>query len=113
MKYMLLIYGNEQAWNDLGEEGQARLNRTHAELQSELRSRGELIDTGELPPEYGRVVRTVGGVAAVTDGPYAETKELLAGFYLLDCDGIERATEVAGRLLEAEFAPIDVRQVGW
>ena len=48
------------------------------------------------------------GVAAVTDGPFTEAKEVLAGYYLLDCS-LERATEIAARLPEARFSPIEIR----
>ena len=51
------------------------------------------------------------GQTVSTDGPFAEAKELLAGFYLVECEGIDRAVEIAGRLPEAEFGLIEVRPV--
>jgi hypothetical protein len=110
MKYMLLIYGNHETWNSLTEETGGAIMRAHEVLQKELTASGELVDTHELDITDARVVRSSNGVPAVTDGPFAEAKEILAGYYILDC-GAERAVEIAGRLAEAEFAPVDVRLI--
>ncbi|MDQ1569730.1 MAG: hypothetical protein QOF79_404 [Actinomycetota bacterium] len=112
MKYMLLIYGNTDAWNAMTKEGTDEVMRVHQALQQELIASGELLETNELPLDEAKIVRTKGGVPAVTDGPFIEVKEILAGFYLLECASIERATEVAGRLVEAEFSLVEVRHVG-
>lgn len=111
MKYMLLIYGNHTAWDAMTEQSRQELVRVHDVLQAELTASGELIDVNELPLQDAKIVRTSGGVPVVTDGPFAESKEILAGYYLVDCVGVDRAAEIAGRLVEAEFAPIEVRQV--
>jgi hypothetical protein len=57
-------------------------------------------------------VRVSGGVRAVTDGPFTEIKEILAGYCLVDCATRERATAIASQFVEARFAPIEARQVG-
>jgi hypothetical protein len=111
MKYMLLIYGNHAAWDAMTEQSQQELIQVHVSLQAELTASGELLDVNELPLQDAKIVRTSGGVPVVTDGPFAESKEILAGYYLVDCASVERAAEIAGRLVEAEFAPIEVRQV--
>lgn len=109
MKYMLLIYGNAATWDALAEQGYPELMRAHAELISELSRTGELIATEGLTTVGARTVRVHNGVPAVTDGPFTEAKEVLAGYYLLDCANIERATDIAARIPEARLSPVEVR----
>lgn len=111
MKYMLLIYGNQAGWDAMAADSYTELMRAHDAVQADLRAAGELVDVNELPPESGKVVRTSGGKPLVTDGPFVESKEILAGYYILDCPSMDRAVEIAGRLAEAEFALIEVRQI--
>ncbi|MDQ2848632.1 MAG: YciI family protein [Actinomycetota bacterium] len=112
MKYMLLIYGNQAGWDAMDADAHAELMRAHEAVQADLRGAGELVETNELPPESGKIVRTSGGKPLVTDGPFVESKEILAGYYIIDCPSMDRAVDIAGRLVEAEFAPIEVRQIG-
>ncbi len=111
MKYLVMIYGNQATWEETDRQFD-RVMRAHRELQAELAASGELLETDELSVSDARVVRTTGGVPVVTDGPFAEAKELLAGYYLLECASLERAAEIAGRLVEAEWSPVEVRRVG-
>jgi hypothetical protein len=94
MKYMLLIYEN-QGTRELffaDDELRAAMNDYVAGLQES----GEFIGgEGLADPSTARVVRTDNGVPAVTDGPFMEAKEYFGGYMLVDCDGIERATEIA------------------
>lgn len=55
--------------------------------------------------------RTVGGVSEVTDGPFVEIKEIVAGYYIVECEDIDRATQIAGKLAEAEYGLVEVRQM--
>lgn len=111
MKYMLLIYGNFEAWNAITDEGREKIMRAHTAVREELTASGELIETHELSVQDARVVRTNSGVPVVTDGPFAEIQEVFAGYYLVDCANVERAIEIAGRFAEAEFAPVEVRLI--
>jgi hypothetical protein len=111
MKYMLLIYGNKVAWDSLTQSQIDEIGRTHRALQSELHASGELLDHKELALDDSKVVRTKRGKSVVQDGPFVGEKEILGGYYLVDCVSIARATELAGRFLEAEFAPIEVRRL--
>jgi hypothetical protein len=111
-KFMLLIYGNYEGWNALGEGGGKRIMAAHRAVTDELVANGELVETHELRPDDAKVVRSSAGIPTVTDGPFVETKEIVAGYYIVDCASIDRATEIAGRLGEAEFAPIEVRPLG-
>ncbi|WP_328323578.1 YciI family protein [Kribbella sp. NBC_00382] len=108
MKYMLLIYGNTETWDALDADGIETVYAVHREILAETRASGELLASDGLTIDNARVVRLKDGVAAVTDGPFVESKELLAGYYLFECT-LERATELAARLPEARYSPIEVR----
>jgi hypothetical protein len=102
MKYMLLIYENpgtrEAFFSD---------EKLMAEMDAyvdDLRASGEYIDgQGLADPSTARVVRFQSDVPAVTDGPFMEAKEYFGGYMILDCDGIERATEIARRFPPSPF----------
>jgi hypothetical protein len=108
MKYMLLIYGNQETWDALDAVGMENVWSKHRELMAELKASGEFVAADGLTTADARVVRIQDGVPAVTDGPFSEAKEVLAGYYLVDCS-LERATELAVRLPEAPYSPIEVR----
>jgi hypothetical protein len=108
MKYMILIYGNTATWDALHAEGIDQVMEQHAKLSDELKANGEYLDGLGLTTENAQVVRVLDGVPAVTDGPFTEAKEVLAGYYLVDCTQ-ERALEIAARLPEARFSPIEIR----
>jgi hypothetical protein len=109
MKYMLLIYGNEQTWDTLHAEGIDGVMDQHRVLSEELTANGELVDSMGLTTANARVVKVSDGVPAVTDGPFTEAKEVLAGYYVVDCS-LDRATEIAARLPEARLSPIEIRE---
>ena len=111
MKYMILIYGNVESWKAMDAESFAALMAAHGALQQELRASGEFVDTNELPVQNAKIVRKKGGRTEVTDGPFVEVKEIVAGYYIVECDGMERATEIAGQLAETEFGLVEVRQM--
>jgi hypothetical protein len=109
MKYLLMIYGNETTWDALSQDDEV-MSR-HRALLDELGASGELIGTEGLTTAGARTVRVFGGEAIVTDGPFTEAKEMLAGYYLVDCASIERATQIAARIPEARFSPVEVRRI--
>ena len=111
MKYMLLIYGNDETWNTLHANGIDEVMEQHRKLTAELEASGEFVDGLGLTTANARVVRVVDGTAAVTDGPFTEAKEVLAGYYVVDCAGLERAAEIAARLPEAPYSPIEIREL--
>jgi hypothetical protein len=109
VKYMLIIYGNEELWNSVGQDEQQRLFAAFDAFNKKF------YDTGELLGAYGvadaaatKLVRVKDGQPAVTDGPYLETKEYLASWYLLDVDSEQRALEIAAELPSAVFQPTEV-----
>jgi len=115
MKYAILIYGSleaRQAWQDSAEDHKAAGLQAYADLNHDLSESGELVTTEALAdPSLTRHVTIRDGQTVTGDGPYAEVKELLAGFYVVDCDSIERAVEIAGRIPELASGRIEVRPV--
>jgi hypothetical protein len=78
-------------------------------FNTELAEAGELVETRALAaPVHTRRLGAQNGVPFVTDGPYAETQEVLAGYWIVECESFDRATEIAGRLAECP-APEQVR----
>ena len=96
MRYMLLIYSKEQPAQP---EAMEACSRDHAALMDETARRGLLISASPLEPTgTATTVRRQGGHPLVSDGPFAETKEQLAGYYILDCHDLDEAIEWASRI---------------
>lgn len=109
MKYLLLIYNNP-AHPTSGAELE-ELVKGHAELYRELSANGVVVSGASLAdPEQATTVQVRQGAAAVTDGPFLETKEHLAGFYLVDCSEQE-ALEIAARIPCGAAGGVEVRPV--
>ena len=99
MRYMLLIYSNEQATEAASPEEQERIVAGHVAVMSETSKRGILKGAEPLEPtSTATTVRVQNGRMLVTDGPFAETKEQLAGYYILDCKDLDEAIEWAARI---------------
>ena len=109
MKYLLLIYGNQEKWDSiLAEDWPAEIAKYDA-FATRYRETGELFGAyGLADAVNATLVRRVDGVPVVTDGPYLETKEYIASFYLLDCESEERAREVAADLPHADREPVEL-----
>jgi hypothetical protein len=115
MKYLILVYSNpksREVWERLSDEQRAEGWRAHAALRDDLVASGELV-VGEAlaDPSTGTRVLVRDGATVTSDGPFAEVKEHLAGFYLVECDSIERAVEYAARVPEAAHIEVEVRPV--
>lgn len=115
MKYLILIYSNpmsREIWEGLSDDQRAVGFKSYAALNDDLRASGEMIVTEALAdPSLAKRVTVREGRAMTTDGPYAEAKELLAGFYLIECESMERAIEHAARVPEAQLGLVEVRPV--
>jgi hypothetical protein len=109
VKYMILTYASQQDYD--GMAGQATGKPTWSPedfaamtafmeaFNNELVEAGELVETrGLAAPVHTRRLGAQNGAPFVTDGPYAETQEVLAGYWIVECDSFDRATEIAGRL---------------
>lgn len=115
MRYLVLIYTNpdaRQLWEQLPEADKALGVRAYARLNENLVATGEMIVSESLAdPSLTKRVVVRDGEVMTSDGPFAEVKEQLAGFYLVECDTVERATEIAARIPEAEVGVVEVRPV--
>jgi len=115
MKYLILIYGNPESravWESFSDAQKAEGFAYYAGLEEQLAASGELIVAEALADaSQTKRVAVSEGRTVTTDGPFAEAKEQLAGFFLLDCESIERAVECAARMPEAEYGLVEVRPV--
>ena len=115
MKYLIQIYSNPESramWDTFTPEQQAEGYAYYQAISDELVSSGEYVAAEALADaSLAKRVTQTDGSAVASDGPFAETKELLAGFCLVDCETEARAVEIAGRFPEAEFGLIEVRPV--
>jgi hypothetical protein len=130
MKYMILLYGSQQDYDALtgkqvpgkpawGAEDFAAMGAFMAEFAKGLAESGELVETrGLTAPVHARRIELTDGVPVVTDGPYAETQEVLAGYWIVDCESFDRASQIAGRLSNCPGPPgaaanavVDVRPI--
>ncbi len=110
MKYMLLIYDNADTRTRFS--GDAALMAEMDALMAELTETGELIGgEGLADPAPTRSIRPRDGVPVVTDAPLAEAKEHFGGYLLLDCESLERATEIALRWPNARIGALELRPV--
>ena len=121
MKYVLMIYSNPASWEHpmflhqaetlSEEERNARLTQ-FTDLYREILESGELVDSRALAdPIISKTVRVRDDALATTDGPFLESKEHLAGYFVVDCDSIERATEIASRFPDARNCAVEVRPI--
>ncbi|HEY0572614.1 MAG TPA: YciI family protein [Pseudonocardia sp.] len=112
MKYLMLIYSSPATWDALSQEERDQMERDHAELYRELVRSGEWVSGNALAdPSQSLGVRVRGGVPVTSDGPYAEVKEHLAGYDVVDCDSLERALEIAARIPDAAVCGVEVRPI--
>ena len=112
MRYMLLIYGDEAGWGSLSEEDQqAEMGKWYGYTE-EMRSAG-VSDMGDAlqPVATATTVRTRNGDPIVTDGPFAETKEQLGGYYLLDVADLDEAIKWAGKCPAAPYGSVELRPI--
>ena len=109
MKYMLIIYGNQELWNSIDPAEQQRLFAAFDDFNKRHYASGELLGAyGVADAAATKLVRLRDGQPAVTDGPYLETKEYLASWYLIDVDSEQRALEIAAELPSAVNQPTEV-----
>jgi hypothetical protein len=109
VKYLLMIYGNQEKWESMPPEAWPDAIARQEAFNAKYRETGELLGSyGLADAARARLVRRVDGLPAVTDGPYLETKEYLASFWLLDCDSQERAQEIAAEMPFADAEPVEL-----
>jgi hypothetical protein len=112
MKYILLIYDNENAWAKLSEAEQREIYGEYMQFTESIKaSRNYLAGSQLHPVGTASSVRMREGKELVTDGPFAETHEQLGGYYLIEAGTLDDATSIAARIPSARFGTIEVRPV--
>ncbi|MEA5366971.1 YciI family protein [Amycolatopsis sp., V23-08] len=114
MKYLLAMYLNPDVMAGLSEQDMDGIMTGHQEYIRTIRESGEMIGTQALAPVAdSSVVRVRGGLPAITDGPFLETKEFLAGYYLVDVEDKARALELAAMIPDAAIdgLAVEVREI--
>jgi hypothetical protein len=109
MKYMLLIYGEEQALNQAQRE---QCYKEGVEYAHELNTNGKYLATAPLhPASTATTVRVRDGKRLVTDGPFAETREQLGGFFMVDARDLDEAIAIAARIPSARWGTVEIRPI--
>ncbi len=109
MKYMLLIYGDEQA---LSEKERQDCYAESTQLAQDIRARGQFLSANPLhPTAMATSVRMRDGKRLITDGPFAETREQLGGYFLVDAKNLDEAIAIAAKIPMARKGTVEVRPV--
>jgi hypothetical protein len=112
MQYLLLIYDEEAKWNAIPAAEQQKIHQRYGVFSQEVRTAGKLLGANQLQPSStATTVRVRDGKRLVTDGPFAETKEQLGGYYLVEAKDLDDALSIAARIPSAEMGSIEVRPI--
>jgi hypothetical protein len=110
MRYVLLIYQNSEAWNGLSQEDKDVFMHAAGDIVEELSATGEwVVGEGLAAASQARSTRVRDGIVTVTDGPFLEAKEALAGYCIVDVATPERAEEIAARWPDAQHWGMEIR----
>ncbi|HEY2458706.1 MAG TPA: YciI family protein [Candidatus Acidoferrum sp.] len=110
MKYLCAVYLEPNCYQGLSASDKAKLDRASIDYDKELAKRGHYIVSSPLqPPQTAKTVRHRDGKTVVTDGPFAETKEVLGGFILIEARDIDEAVRIAENIPVGKFGSIEVR----
>jgi hypothetical protein len=112
MRFLILINANPHAFEGMTEEQLRAFGRRHLALSDRLADSGELVASeGLANASLAHTVVVRDGQTLTTDGPFAEVKEHLAGFYLIEVESFDRAVEIAAQVPDAELAEVELRPV--
>jgi hypothetical protein len=112
MQYLLLIHDDEQLWAGMSDEERGAYHEEYMRYTHELIDSGAYVGGNQLQPTATATsVRVRDGETLTTDGPFAETKEQLGGYYLIEADSLDDALEWAARIPSARLGTIEVRPV--
>jgi len=110
MQYLLLIYGSEGEWEKVTPTQEAAIHQEYRQLIQELLGKGKFLGGSQLKrTAMATTVRVRDGKRLVTDGPFAETKEQLGGYFLVDANDLDEALAIAARIPSARTGMIEVR----
>ena len=112
MKYLCLIYDNESTWASMSKEQADAMMGEYFAFTEGIRKSGHYLAGEALKPVHtATTVRVRNGKVSTTDGPFAETKEQLGGFYMIDAKDLNEAIQIASRIPSARTGSIEVRPV--
>jgi len=112
MKYLLMIYSDERAFEAMSEGERHEVYAAYDELMKDLAAKGHMLGGDELAPtSTATTVQVRAGERLVTDGPFAETKEQLGGYFLIDVDDLDAAIDIAARIPSVQSGSIEVRPI--
>ena len=112
MQYLLLIYGDEDGWESLSDDEQEAAIGEYRSLRRDLAAQDKYGGSNELHGvESATTIQVRNGDTLVTDGPFAETREQLGGYYLVNAKNLDEATAIAARIPSAKLGSIEVRPV--
>jgi len=110
MKYMLLICDDEKAWAKLSEAERQKIYGEYGQFSEQIKASGQYVAGSQLHPTSAATsVRVRDGKRLVTDGPFAETREQIGGYYLIDARNLDEAIAIAARIPSARMGTIEVR----
>lgn len=110
--YLLALYDDPSAFDPMSPEEMQRIVERYRTWSEGLAAGGHLVDGHKLEDGTGRVIRKNGsGALAVSDGPYAETKEILGGFFLIQADSYDHAARLTGDCPHLEYGTVEIRAV--
>jgi hypothetical protein len=110
MKYMLLIYHDEQSWDAITEAERLQIYGEYRSLREQLVARGQFVSGSELQPiTTATTVRVREGRELITDGPFAETHEQLGGYFLIEANNLDEATSIAAQIPSARTGAVEIR----
>jgi hypothetical protein len=118
MKFMMTTFADaefytQESFSDEQQEWLRGIVEFMHQFNAELEAAGELVTAEGLnPPSEAKTIRPQGDDVITTDGPFAEAKEYLAGFWIIDVASVERATELAAKVVRFVHAPIEIRPIG-
>lgn len=112
MNYLLLIYNNEAEFMGLGETALQKVSGEFTDFTKSIVQTGNFKAADRLKPvSSASTVRVRNGKATITDGPFAETREQLGGYYMIEAKNLDEATAIAARIPSARYGSIEVRPV--
>jgi hypothetical protein len=112
MQYLLLIYDNEKKWATMSETESKKLMEEYSTFTEDLQKSGKLVAGDALQPTHtATTVRVREGKRLTTDGPFAETKEQLGGYYLVEAKDLDEAIAIAAKIPSVRMGSIEVRPI--
>lgn len=112
MKYLLLVHHNEESFSKMSEGTRNSMLKESIQLCHQLHGKGHYVHASPLQPvATATVVQVRDGKRSVTDGPFIETREQLAGYFLVDAQDLDEAIDIAGRIPGARIGAVEVRPI--